>query len=1117
MDGDARLRVTLLGAFQVSRGDAALPVPGARSQGLVVRLALAGGRAVEQGVLIDAIWADDPPADPAHALQALVSRLRRSIGSVGDVAQAAGGYRLDVDAADVDALRFEQLAAAGRDRLRAGDPNGAAAVLGEAVTLWGDRPGAEPAVVAAVAPTVATWLVHASVEAVADLADAELSLGRADAAAARLTALLAEHPVHERAAALLMDALAAQGRQADALALYERVRETLADALGTDPGTALHERHLRLLRAERPAPAADTAPTGPSNLPEPQTGPSNLPEPQTRPSSLPAPQTRPSNLPAPLTSFIGRDDDLARIGTLLAAGRLVTVLGPGGAGKTRLAVEAARRHHHDYRDGAWLIDLASVTEPAKVGAAVLAGIGLRGGAMFEARTRVEGDELDVLADRLGGREILLLVDNCEHLVDSVAHLVAALLSRCPELRVLATSREPLAVDGEALVPLGPLALPGPDDGVEQARRAASVRLFTERAAAVRPGFDVDDTTLPEVRRVVRGLDGMPLALELAAARLRTLSLPELADGLSDRFRLLTTGSRTALPRHRTLRAVIAWSWQLLSEHERTVAERVSILPGGVTPASATALCAGTTVPAAEIPELLAGLVDRSLLQLAPDPGRYRMLETLREYGTDRLAETGDLGAVRDLAAGHFAELMARYDPRLRGPGQLTAIRVISAEYDNTLAALRRRCDTGHATGAVALALNLTWYWQMFGRHPDAAYWLGEALAVPGGGEPTPGRDCAHAIHLINRADTRPGLTAEEIADDQARLRELADRLLAYPELPGPCGALTALTLAFLREEETVYAKIARLADGDDVWLSGLARMFRAQFAENAGQFDTMRADVEAALACFRQAGDRWGQATVLPMRAQQRQYDDDLDGALADLREAQSLAGEFGSLSLSDEVFLHLRWIDLHMRRGDTDSTIAMVGSARELALRAASPELSALVDAWEAAFRVRLGDLDRARDLLDDAERALHGDTTFPGDHARALAGSVRAALCLELGDLAGAEKMLAKAYAAALDARDLPILSLGAVNAAALAQAHGRHHESAVLLGVASRLRGTHDRTDPQVRELTRRARAVLGEGSFATAYGKGWELDGKTAVTEVDPARLRREFGTAGSDPE
>lgn len=956
MDGDTRLRIALLGDFQATRGDAALPVTGARLQGLLVRLALAGGRAVGQGVLVDAIWAEDPPAGPAHALQALVSRLRRTLGSPHDVTQLGGGYRLDVDAADVDALRFERLAAAGRDRLRAGDPNAAAAVLGEAVALWGDHPGTEPATVAAVAPAAATRLAHASVEAVADLAETELSLGRADQAAARLTALLAEHPVHERAAALLMDALAAQGRRADALALYERVRETLADDLGTDPGAALHERHLSLLRAERPVPDA------------------------TRPG--------PSNLPAPLTSFIGRDDDLTRIDTLLAAGRLVTVLGPGGAGKTRLAVEAARRHRHEYRDGAWMIDLASVTEPVKIGAALLAGIGRRGAAMFDARTRAEGDELDVLVDQLGGRESLLLVDNCEHLVEAVAHLVEALLSRCSGLRVLATSREPLAVDGEALVPLGPLGLPGPHDDVAQARRAPSVRLFTERAASVRPGFGVDETTLPGVRRVVRGLDGMPLALELAAARLRTLSLPELADGLSDRFRLLSTGSRTALPRHRTLRAVIAWSWELLSEHERTVAERVSILPGGVTAASAAAVCAGTDVPAADIPELLTGLVDRSLLQLAPDPGRYRMLETLREYGTARLAGTGGLGAARDLAADCFAELMARHDPQLRGPGQPAAIRAISAEYDNTLAALRRRCDTGDAPGAIALALNMTWYWQMFGRHSDAAYWLGEALAVPGGG-PTPDRDCARAIHLLNRVGTRPGTAAEEIAD-RAETRELADRLLAYPRLPGPYGALAALPLAFLREQETAPAIIGHLADGDDVWLSGLARMFRAQLAENAGELEGMRIDVEAALVCFRQVGDRWGRANVLLMRAQLRQYDDDLDGALADLREARSLAGEFGSLGLGDEVFSDLRWIDLHLRRGDTDLVVAMTDSARERALRANSPEMLSLVDGWEAVFRVRIGDLDRARELLDDAERRLRGDSPFPGG-PRADAGRRR------------------------------------------------------------------------------------------------------------------------------
>ncbi|MFI0424444.1 AfsR/SARP family transcriptional regulator [Spongiactinospora sp. 9N601] len=1139
MDGDARLRITLLGTFQVSRGEGVvLPVPGARLQGLLVRLALAGGRRVEPGVLAEAIWGEEPPSGPAAALQTLVSRLRRALtpagGPVTDmVVQVAGGYRLAVDAADVDALRFERLAATGRERLRAGEPEVAGAMLAEAVALWGDQPGAEPAVIAAVAPAVATRLAQASIEAVAGLAEAELALGRAETAAARLTGLLAEHTAHERAAALLMDALAAQGRQAEALAVHERVRQTLADVLGADPGTALRERHLRLLRPHHPAqvpegtPATSSAggntaaPTG-RQAGEPDLPARNAGRPASPdagpigPTGLPAwdagqqastgdGQRRATNLPVPLTGFIGRDDDLARVRALLAKGRLVTVLGPGGAGKTRLALEAARRHRHEYRDGAWLIDLASVTEPAKIATAMLAGIGLRGGAMLDARKRVEGDELDTLVGEFGGRESLLLIDNCEHLIDAVAHLVAALLPRCPGLRVLATSREPLAVDGEALVPLAPLALPAPDAGVEQARKAASVRLFTERAAAVRPGFDVDEITLPDIVRVVRGLDGMPLALELAAARLRTLSLPDLADGLSDRFRLLTTGSRTALPRHRTLRAVIAWSWDLLSEHERTVAERISILPGGVTPASAAAVCAGTAVPAAEIPELLAALVDRSLLQLAPGTGRYRMLETIREYGIS--TGTGDLRTARDLAAAHFTELMARHDARLRAAGQPASVKVIDAEYDNTLAALRHLCATRDAPGATALALTLTWYWQMSGRHSDAAYWLGEALAVPGG-VPTPERDCLRAAYLLNRSDILSGITAEEAADDRAEMRELADRLLAHPELPSHHRVSGAI-LMFLQEEESALAIFERLAGDDDVWVSGLAHMFLAEIAENAGALDRMRGHVEAALTCFRKVVDRWAQAATLPMRARLRRYDD-LDGALADLREARALAAGFGSLSLGDQLYSDLRWIDVYIRRGDTGRAMALIDSARERALHASSAEMLVLVDAREADLRVRLGDLDRAAALLDAAERGLRGDTAFPADHARTQVGGTRAALCVARGDLPGADKALRAAYAAALATRELPALAPVAVNAAALAETRGRRHESAVLLGAAARLRGAHDHTDPQVRLLTRRGQAALGEAEFATAYAEGWNLDTQSATTAADPASGM--YGTA-----
>ncbi|MDY7085441.1 MAG: BTAD domain-containing putative transcriptional regulator [Actinomycetota bacterium] len=1064
-DSGARLSVTLLGALEVRRGDTVVPVPGARLRGLLVRLALAGGRPVGPAALVGALWPGEGPSDPVNSLQSLVSRLRRVLGSAGLVTQNEAGYRLEVLPDDVDALRFERLAAAGRACLRAGDAREAVRVLGEALSLWAGPP----------VPGAAARLGTIRAEAVDDLAEAELATGEPAAAAARLTSRLTEDPLHERAAALLMDALAAQGRQAEALAVFETARAALADQLGADPGAALRERHVRLLRS------------GDIAAPE------------------PVRESR-SNLPAPLTSFVGRDDDLARIDTLLAAGRLVTVLGPGGAGKTRLAVEAARRRGHEFRDGVWLVDLAAVTEPAKVGAALLTAAGRRGGAMFEpsAKLRVEAGELDVLVEQFGGRETLLVVDNCEHLVDAVAHLIAALLPRCSGIRVLATSREPLAVDGEALVPLGPLAMPGPDDTVDQARRTASVRLFTERAAAVRPGFDVDASTLDDIRRITTALDGLPLALELAAARLRTMSLAELTAGLSDRFRLLTTGNRTAVPRHRTLRSVIAWSWDLLSDHERTVAERISVLPGGVTADTAVAVCAGTPVPAAEILDLLAALVDRSLLQLAPDAGRYRMLETLREYGAERLAEQGALDDTRGLAARHLARLMARLDPELRGPGQVVALRVLGAEYDNALAGLRHLCDTGDAGAALRLALDLAWYWQMFGRHNEAAYWIGEALALPPAG-PSWRRDCAVALQMLNKISTRSLMSAEQLQQRENEMRALAERLLAHPELPGLMGAIAGMTLFFVRENDAAQIVLGRLAEGPDVWTAGLAHLIRAQFAENEGNLQQVRVDLTAALDCFGRAGDRWGVATALPMRALLRQYDGDLDGALDDLRQARSLAREFGTLSLTDEVFIDLRWIDLHMRRGDDHLAIAMLESTRERMTSSASPELGVLLNALEGGMWIRLGELDRAGLLLDRAEAEMAADPELGGDHGRAVAGAMRASLCLRRGDAEGAEKALITAYAAGLESRDMPILSLVAVTAAGLAELRDRPHEAARLLGAAARLRGAHDHTDPHIRELTARSREALGEDGFEEAYGQGWALDGKAASAEV--GRLSR----------
>ncbi|PRY20046.1 hypothetical protein CLV70_12685, partial [Pseudosporangium ferrugineum] len=513
--------------------------------------------------------------------------------------------------------------------------------------------------------------------------------------------------------------------------------------------------------------------------------------------------------------------------------------------------------------------------------------------------------------------------------------------------------------------------------------------------------------------------------------------------------------------------------------------------GGVTPASATAVCADTAVPAAEIPELLAALVDRSLLQLAPGTGRYRMLETIREYGAGRL--TGP-DAVRDRAAAHFTALMAHHDPHLRGPSQLTAMKTMGAEYDNTLAALRHLCATGNADGAIALALTLAWFWQMSGRQSDGAYWLSEALAVPGGA-PTPERDCARAVYLLNRTDLLSGITAGEAADDRKEMRELAGRLLDHPRLPSHYRVFGPVLL-FLLDPAAALGIFPALAAGDDVWLAGLAHMFQAEIASNGGELDEMRTHVDAALSRFRQAGDRWGQAAILPMRAQLRRYDD-LDGALADLDAARTMAAGFGALSLGDQLYSDLRWVDLHLRRGDTGRALALLGAARDRALQASSAEMLAVVDAWEAGVRVRLGELDRARELLGK---------TFAGEQLLTLAGCTRAALAVAVGDPAAAEAALGEAYAAALATGELPVLSSVAVHGAELEAARGRFGESAMLLGVASRLRGTHDRTDPQVRALTRRGRAALGEDGFASAYGKGWELDPATAVTVADPAARR-----------
>ena len=602
------MEVRVLGELEVvGPGGVAIDVAGSRLRRLVTRLAVDAGQVVTSAELVDAVWGEDPPADPVGALQTLVSRLRRALSNPAVVQQSHQGYRLTVASDAVDAERFRRLARQGRDLLASGDAATARSTLAEALDLW-RGPALADADDAEYAVALAARLDEERLDALAARVDADLALGHAADVVAELEDRTRANPLREQLTGQLMRALAACGRPAEALAAYERLRGTLADTLGTDPSPALRELHVALLREDVPG----APPIG-----------------------------RRPGLRAGLTSFLGREAETERVLGVLAGSRLATVVGPGGAGKTRLATEVGRAWQAAHGGGASLVELAPVRDESGVLPAFLAALDLREAVVLE-RTREARrgtDDLSLLVATLSAGPYLLVVDNCEHLLDAAARLVEELLASCPALRVLATSREPLGVDGESLCVLPPLGLPPWDVGLDEAMSYASVQLFVDRASAVRAGLALDEATLGPVVEIVRRLDGLPLAIELAAARTRVLPVSEVAKRLSDRFRLLTGGRRTALPRHQTLRAVVEWSWDLLTADERLLAERLAVFPAGSTTESATAVCADERLDPADVPTLLGSLVDKSLLTMDESHElRYRMLETIREFGIDRLAE-----------------------------------------------------------------------------------------------------------------------------------------------------------------------------------------------------------------------------------------------------------------------------------------------------------------------------------------------------------------------------------------------------------------------------------------------------------------------------------------------
>lgn len=890
------VRYRVLGTTQALRPDGTpVPLGGARLRALLTVLALRPGRAVPGALLVEEVWAGDPPADAPGALQALVGRLRRALGP-GAVESADGGYRLAASTDDVDLHRFTRLTGEGVQALADGDPAKAALVLDDALALWQGPPLADLPDRAAEA---ARWAAR-RLDARRARLTAALALDGAEGALPELTALCAAHPLDEPLQALRLRALRDTGRPAEALAAYADVRRLLADRLGTEPGPELRALHAELLHD---APATPTPPAPSTADPAPS-----------------APPRAAGNLRARLTSFVGRDDDLGAVRDALAGARLVTLLGPGGAGKTRLSLEAGDSLNGTLPDGVWLAELAPVeapADPADVAQAVLTAVGaretvLRGAGAEEMRAVTErpDDPVTRLVEHCARRRMLLLLDNCEHVVDAAARLVEELLARCPGLGVLATSREPLGVPGELLTPVGPLTEPH------------ALRLLADRGAAVRPGFDAADD--PEAAaEICRRLDGLPLAIELAAARLRLLTPRQIADRLDDRFRLLTSGSRTVLPRQQTLRAVVDWSWGLLDDTERGVLQRLSVFTGDCDLDAAEAVC-GPAAP--DVLGTLGSLVDKSLVVAAPAGGdgmRYRLLETVAEYARERLDESGDRAAAERAHLVHYRELARTTEPLLRGPGQRTAVARLEGEYENIRTALRHAVAARDEQEALCLVLSLHWYWQMRDLRSEARTWSAEVMALgpdpfaePGGPVPDLLERCTdrpppltgalldearRGVHLVHFACMDLDMAAWDNPEARRRLRVIG---AAYrPGQPQICrspGMVCFYALLLSGDMENV-----REALGEAVrtcrtlgyeWELAQALQLRANILANRGEWAEEAArDAQESLDIFVRLDDAWGAAEALSARGEAKERGGDYRGAAEDFERAMSYAEHLGA------------------------------------------------------------------------------------------------------------------------------------------------------------------------------------------------------------------------------
>lgn len=703
----------ILGPVEATRDGRSVPLGSPKQRAVFALLVLGAGRVVATDRLIDELWGERPPESPSSSVQVYVSRLRRSLrtdaapGPDDDVrlVRRGTGYQLELPTRCVDAQRFADLVTDGRELLDR-RPADARQLLEEALALT--RGPALADVVGTLGPAgtaEARRLDDLRLVAQQSRLRALLAQGEPATAAADAAALVREHPLQEELHAALILGLYRCGRQADALAAYEAVRAELAEELGVDPGAALRELHAAILRQdpalELPAPLA----RGPSA--------------QWRGPPAPARHgAAAGRVPEPLTSLVGRDDDVGEVLADLGRVRLTTLVGTGGSGKSRLAQAVAR----GFPDAVSWVDVAALDAPEVLERFVVSVLG--GGA-----PPGEGG-LGAIAARLGDSPALLVLDGCEHLVQACAGLARRLLGDCPGLRVLATSREPLAVAGEVVWPVDPLPLPpaGGNPSVATAARSPAVRLWCDRAAAALRGFTLDEDNVATVVRLCRRLDGLPLAVELAAARLRVLSLEEIADALDEHLGVLVATDRARPARHRTLRATLDWSYRLLAGDEQSLLAELATFHGGFTLEGAAAV--RTPDPAGRSTlDLVSALIDRSLVSVVDRgrPTRYRLLETVRATAAEHLdGERARTAAERHLA--HHLALAETAEARLTGPRQQEWLELLDGHVPDLVGALQWSVGEGGDPRSGLRLVSALWrFWYLRGHYAAGRAWLDAAL------------------------------------------------------------------------------------------------------------------------------------------------------------------------------------------------------------------------------------------------------------------------------------------------------------------------------------------------------------------------------------------------------